>query len=72
MQVAIIDQNRKPLAPTSAVRARLLLKEGKAAVFRRAPFTLSDNQSGIWTGRLLPLLQKTLMEQRQVINFIPG
>jgi 5-methylcytosine-specific restriction endonuclease McrA len=40
MQVAVIDQNRKPLAPASAVRARLLLKEGKAAVFRRAPFTI--------------------------------
>jgi 5-methylcytosine-specific restriction endonuclease McrA len=40
MQVAVIDQNRRPLAPTSAVRARLLLKEGKAAVFRRAPFTI--------------------------------
>jgi 5-methylcytosine-specific restriction endonuclease McrA len=40
MGVAVIDQNRRPLAPTSAVRARLLLKKGKAAVFRRAPFTL--------------------------------
>jgi len=40
MQVAVIDQNKKTLAPTSEVRARLLLKEGKAAVFRRAPFTI--------------------------------
>jgi len=40
MQVAVIDQNRKPLAPTSEIRARLLLKKGKAAVFRQAPFTL--------------------------------
>jgi 5-methylcytosine-specific restriction endonuclease McrA len=40
MQVAVIDQNRRPLAPTSEVRARLLLKEGKAAVFRRAPLTI--------------------------------
>jgi 5-methylcytosine-specific restriction endonuclease McrA len=40
MQVAVIDQNRRPLAPTSEVRARLLLKEGKAAVFRRVPFTI--------------------------------
>jgi 5-methylcytosine-specific restriction endonuclease McrA len=40
MQVAVIDQNRRPLAPTSEVRARLLLKEGKAAVFRSAPFTI--------------------------------
>ncbi len=40
MQVAVIDQNRRPLAPTSAVRARLLLKKGKAAVFRRAPLAI--------------------------------
>jgi 5-methylcytosine-specific restriction endonuclease McrA len=40
MQVAVIDQNRRPLAPTSAVRARLLMKEGQAAVFRRAPLTI--------------------------------
>src|SRR5262245_9268719 len=40
MQVAVNDQNRKPLAPTSAVRARLLLKKEKAAVIRRAPFTI--------------------------------
>jgi hypothetical protein len=40
MRAAVIDQNRRPLAPTSGVRARLLLKEGKAAVFRRAPLTI--------------------------------
>jgi RRXRR protein len=40
MQVAVIDQNRRPLAPTSEVRARLLLKEGKAALFRRAKYRL--------------------------------
>jgi 5-methylcytosine-specific restriction endonuclease McrA len=40
MQVAVIDQNRRALAPTTGVRARLLLKEGKAAVFRRAPLTI--------------------------------
>jgi 5-methylcytosine-specific restriction endonuclease McrA len=40
VQVAVIDQNRRPLAPTSAVRARLLLKESRAAVFRRAPLTI--------------------------------
>ncbi len=44
MQVAVIDQNRRPLAPTSAVRARLLLKEGKAAVFRRAPLAIILNR----------------------------
>jgi len=40
LKVAVIDQNNKPLAPTSGARARLLLKKGKAAVFRRFPFTL--------------------------------
>lgn len=38
--VAVLDTNRKPLAPTTERRARLLLKSGKAAVFRRFPFTV--------------------------------
>src|SRR6516225_2082673 len=40
MKVAVLDTNKKPLAPTTPRRARLLLKSGKAAVFRRYPFTL--------------------------------
>lgn len=40
LKVAVIDQNKKLLAPTSPARARLLLKKGKAAVFRRFPFTI--------------------------------
>lgn len=40
MKVAVLDTNKQPLAPTSPRRARLLLKAGKAAVFRRYPFTL--------------------------------
>jgi len=36
----VIDKNKKPLATTSSVRANRLLKRGKAAVFRRAPFTI--------------------------------
>lgn len=40
LTVAVIDQNKVPLAPTSAARARLLLKKGKAAVFRLYPFTI--------------------------------
>jgi 5-methylcytosine-specific restriction endonuclease McrA len=40
MRVAVLDTTRKPLAPTPPRRARLLLKSGKAAVFRRYPFTL--------------------------------
>ena len=40
MRVAVLDTTKKPLAPTTPRRARLLLKSGKAAVFRRYPFTI--------------------------------
>src|SRR5215813_3531656 len=40
MRVAVLDTTKKPLAPTTSRRARLLLKKGKAAVFRRYPFTI--------------------------------
>ena len=40
MKVAVLDTTRKPLAPTTLRRADLLLKRGKAAVFRRHPFTI--------------------------------
>jgi 5-methylcytosine-specific restriction endonuclease McrA len=40
MRVAVLDTTRKPLAPTTSRRARLLLKKGKAAVFRRYPFMI--------------------------------
>src|SRR5689334_19798504 len=39
-QVFVLDTNKQPLAPTHPARARLLLKQGKAAVFKRYPFTL--------------------------------
>lgn len=38
--VFVIDTNRKPLSPCKPEVARLLLKVGKAAVFRRYPFTI--------------------------------
>ena len=38
--VFVIDTNHQPLPPVHPGRARLLLKEGKAAVFRRYPFML--------------------------------
>lgn len=38
--VFVLDTNRCPLAPCSPARARELLKKGKAAVFRRYPFTI--------------------------------
>src|SRR6266508_1215884 len=40
MKVAVLDTTKKPLAPTTLRRADLLLKRGKAAVFRRDPFTI--------------------------------
>ena len=39
-KVFVLDTNKKPLTPCRPKRARQLLKEGKAAVFRRYPFTL--------------------------------
>lgn len=38
--VAVIDQNKIPLAPCHPAVARRLLKEGKAAVFKRFPFII--------------------------------
>ena len=38
--VFVLDTNRKQLAPCCAARARILLRKGKAAVFRRYPFTI--------------------------------
>jgi 5-methylcytosine-specific restriction endonuclease McrA len=40
MKVPVLDTTRKPLAPTTPRRARLLLEKGKAAVFRLHPFTV--------------------------------
>ncbi len=39
-KVFVLDTNKQPLNPVHPGRARLLLKEGKAAVYRRFPFTL--------------------------------
>ncbi len=38
--VFVVDSDKQPLSPVHPGRARLLLKAGKAAVYRRAPFTL--------------------------------
>ncbi len=38
--VYVISQNGKPLMPCENVIARLLLKQGKAKVKRRIPFTI--------------------------------
>lgn len=42
-RVFVLDTNRKPLDPCHPARARELLRKGKAAVFRRYPFTIILN-----------------------------
>ncbi|MBC6478764.1 MAG: HNH endonuclease [Hormoscilla sp. GM7CHS1pb] len=39
-RVFVLDTNKQPLSPTHPARARKLLKQGKAAVFRTYPFTI--------------------------------
>lgn len=39
-RVLVLDRNREPLMPCHPARARQLLREGKAAVIRRYPFTI--------------------------------
>ncbi len=39
-KVFVLDTNHQPLNPLHPGRARLLLQQGKAAVYRRYPFTL--------------------------------
>lgn len=43
IMIYVISQNNKPLMPCSNVIARLLLKQGKAKVKRREPFTIKLN-----------------------------
>jgi len=47
-RVLVLDKNRQPLMPCHPARARELLRKGKAAVFRRHPFTiiLKDREGG--------------------------
>jgi 5-methylcytosine-specific restriction endonuclease McrA len=44
--VFLVDAQKRPLTPVHPGRARLLLKAGKAAVFKRFPFTLILRQPG--------------------------
>ena len=39
-KVFVLDSNKTPLAPTGSARARQLLRDGKAAVHMRYPFTI--------------------------------
>ena len=43
--VFVLDTNKQPLDPVHPGRARLLLTQGKAAVFRRYPFTIILSQA---------------------------
>jgi 5-methylcytosine-specific restriction endonuclease McrA len=47
-RVFVIDKNKQPLMPCQPARARELLRKGRAAVFRRYPFTiiLKDREGG--------------------------
>jgi hypothetical protein len=40
MVVYVINKHGKPLMPTTPRKARILLKEGKAKVIRKSPFTI--------------------------------
>lgn len=57
MYVFVLDKNLKPLDPCHPARARELLKKGRAAVYKRYPFTIVLNnrdstESGIQEHRL--------------------
>ncbi|WP_420902825.1 RRXRR domain-containing protein [Pseudomonas gessardii] len=43
--VFVLDTNKRPLAPCHEAVARKLLKQGKAAIYRRFPF-ISTRQDG--------------------------
>jgi 5-methylcytosine-specific restriction endonuclease McrA len=55
--VFVLDSTRQPLDPCHPARARELLRKGRAAVFRRYPFTiiLKDHQGGHRTTHRLKL-----------------
>ncbi|MUG91695.1 paclitaxel/taxanoid biosynthesis susceptibility protein TS1 [Scytonema sp. UIC 10036] len=40
MKVYVVNKHERPLMPTSPRKARLLLKEGKARIYRRDPFAI--------------------------------
>ena len=48
MRVLVLDNHKQPLMPCRPARARKLLRDGKAAVFRRYPFSivLKERQGG--------------------------
>lgn len=44
-KVLILDINQQPLSPVRISHARVLLSQGKAAVFQRYPFTIILKES---------------------------
>jgi len=60
MNVFVVNKNGRALMPTTPRKARLLIKSGKAKIFKRVPFTIQlihgssgyvqDVQAGIDTG----------------------
>jgi hypothetical protein len=46
-KVFVLDTNKQPLNPIHPGRARMLLFQGKAAVFRRYPFTVILKEEAI-------------------------
>ncbi|MFN6568994.1 HNH endonuclease [Nostoc minutum NIES-26] len=40
IKVLVLDVNKQPLYPVRISHARMLLSQGKAAVFQRYPFTI--------------------------------
>jgi len=54
MKVFVVDAEGKPLLPTTPARARILLKKGRAKVYRMIPFAIQlnrvvDNPAGEFT-----------------------
>lgn len=45
MKVFVLNNDGKPLMPTKPVIARLLLKQDKAKVVNRFPFTINEKES---------------------------
>ena len=64
-KVFVLDTKEKPLAPCHPARARQLLRKGKAAVYRRYPFSIilkreikePENLLGRCSGIELPSLR---------------
>lgn len=56
-KVFVLDTNKQPLNPVHPGRARMLLSQGKAAIFRRYPFTVILKEE-VLTPKIEPLRLK--------------